>query len=240
MILSYSKNFLYIKTQKTGGTSLEVCLSKYCSTNDIITPIQKMNKTNESENLRKKISNLSCQNYIVWRKPFKFLNFYKIKKYYRYSIIDRITKNYFYNHMPLCDVKKLIKPTTFKNLFKFAFVRNPFDQFLSLYFWANGHNEKKISFEEFTNKNVKKFFNIQKKNLFFNNKVNFDKVFKYEEIDISIKYLKKIFHFDDLISDMNNIKLLKIKKNYSKKDYFNKKIENMIYKESKIIFEKFY
>lgn len=39
---------------------------------------------------------------------------------------------------------------------------------------------------------------------------------------------------------MNNIKLLKIKKNHSKKDYFNKKIENMIYKESKIIFEKFY
>ena len=71
-------------------------------------------------------------------------NFYKIKKYNRYSIIDRITKNYFYNHMPLCDVKNLIKPTTFKNLFKFTFVRHPFDQFLSLYLWANEHNEKKF------------------------------------------------------------------------------------------------
>ena len=39
---------------------------------------------------------------------------------------------------------------------------------------------------------------------------------------------------------MNNIKLLKIKKNYSKKFFFNKKIKNMIFKESKIIFEKFY
>ena len=163
MILSYSNNFLYIKTHKTGGTSFEVCLSKYCTGNDIITPIQKMNTTNDAENLRKKISNLSCQNYIVWRKAFKFLNFYKIKKYSRYSIIDRISKNHFYNHMPICDVQKLIKPTTFKNLFKFTFVRNPFDQFLSLYLWANENNEKKTSFEEFTTKNVKNFFNIQKK-----------------------------------------------------------------------------
>jgi len=106
MILSYSNNFLFIKTPKTGGTSLEVCLSKYCNTNDILTPIHKNYPINENENLRRKISNLSAQNYIAWKKSFKILNFYNIKKYSYNSIFDRITKNYFYNHMSLCDVKK--------------------------------------------------------------------------------------------------------------------------------------
>jgi len=240
MILSYSNNFLFIKTPKTGGTSLEVCLSKYCNTNDILTPIHKNYPINENENLRRKISNLSAQNYIAWKKSFKILNFYNIKKYSYNSIFDRITKNYFYNHMSLCDVKKKIKPSTFKTLFKFTFVRHPFDQFLSYYFWSTQLSIKKISFENFTIQNVKKFFDVQKKILFFNKKIYFNKVFKYEENDNSLNFLTKKFHFDNLNNDMKNIHLLKIKKNYEKKNYFNKNIENMIYKESKIILENFY
>ncbi len=39
MILSYSKKFLFIKTMKTAGTSIEVFLSPRCGPGDVVTPI---------------------------------------------------------------------------------------------------------------------------------------------------------------------------------------------------------
>ena len=39
MIISHKRKFIYIKTQKTAGTSTEIVLEKYCGHNDIITHI---------------------------------------------------------------------------------------------------------------------------------------------------------------------------------------------------------
>ena len=37
MIISYHHKFIFIKTRKTAGTSIDVALAKYCSENDIVT-----------------------------------------------------------------------------------------------------------------------------------------------------------------------------------------------------------
>ena len=39
MIISHKFKFIFIKTLKTAGTSIEISLSKYCSEYDILTPI---------------------------------------------------------------------------------------------------------------------------------------------------------------------------------------------------------
>lgn len=38
MIASYSKNFIFLKTRKTAGTSVEAVLSSWCSGKDVVTP----------------------------------------------------------------------------------------------------------------------------------------------------------------------------------------------------------
>lgn len=39
MIISHSRQFVFIKSAKTAGTSLEAALSNYCSGNDVVTPL---------------------------------------------------------------------------------------------------------------------------------------------------------------------------------------------------------
>src|SRR4030095_6484076 len=39
MILSHKHRFIFIKTAKTAGTSIEVFLSKHCGPDDVVTPV---------------------------------------------------------------------------------------------------------------------------------------------------------------------------------------------------------
>ena len=57
MIISHKHRFIFIKTRKTAGTSIEIFLSQFCDKDDILTPI------GEGEVLRKE-QNIVPQNYL--------------------------------------------------------------------------------------------------------------------------------------------------------------------------------
>ena len=58
MIVCHSRQFIFLKTRKTAGTSLEVALSKLCGDHDTLPPL-----TSEDAQLRMLISGRSAQNY---------------------------------------------------------------------------------------------------------------------------------------------------------------------------------
>ena len=39
MIISHSHRYIFIKSEKTAGTSVEAALSKHCTDSDIVTPL---------------------------------------------------------------------------------------------------------------------------------------------------------------------------------------------------------
>jgi len=58
MIINHKYKFIFIKSFKTAGTSLEIAISKFCDNKDIITPI-----IEEDEKIRKTLNYRGPQNY---------------------------------------------------------------------------------------------------------------------------------------------------------------------------------
>ena len=122
MIINHRYGFIFLKTVKTAGTSVEIALSKFCTADDVITPI-----TDEDEQLRRELGYQGPANYLV---PFR-----------KYSLLDwgRFLKTRrrleFFNHAPAKFVRQHVDARVWKTYFKFTVERNPFDKVVSKYYW---------------------------------------------------------------------------------------------------------
>jgi hypothetical protein len=108
MIISHKYKYIFLKTSKTAGTSIEIALSKYCGEKDIITPIMK-----EDEVIRQNLGYKGPQNYLEQ---------------------DRITARY-YNHISAAEIIPRIGEEVWNSYYKFCFERNPFERVISQYFF---------------------------------------------------------------------------------------------------------
>ena len=135
MILSHEHKFIFLKTRKTAGTSLEIALSKYCQERDIITSVG-----DKDNAIRASLGYLGPQNYIRYRYYFSW------KKLFRWH--DR-KSDLFYHHMKAKKVKKIVGKEVWDSYFKFAIVRNPFEFVVSRYFWSNAKGNTEKSRENF-------------------------------------------------------------------------------------------
>ncbi len=123
MIINHKHKFIFLKTRKTAGTSIEIALSQFCSDpDDIITPISP-----EDEIMRQQLGYRGPQNYNI---PLR---------YYRLSDWIGLFKNRhrmcFFNHAPAWYVRRYLGKAIWDGYFKFCFERNPFDKAISRYFW---------------------------------------------------------------------------------------------------------
>lgn len=125
MIISHKHRFIFIKTCKTAGTSLEIALSKYCGEDDIITPISEVD-----EQVRQSLGYRGPQHYL---KPVA-----------EYSLADywnRLRKgkpiSKFFNHIWAKDIRRQVPADVWDSYFKFSIVRSPYDRAVSRFFWRN-------------------------------------------------------------------------------------------------------
>jgi hypothetical protein len=141
MIISHEPKIIFLKTKKTGGTSFEIALSKFCGEDDIITPISPVD-----EKTRQQLGFRTAQNYVN-PKWYHYLNGEKIS----YAQ----TKGSFFNHIPASAVCKMVPSGIWNDYLIVSMVRSPFDEMISLYFWA-GAEKSGLSFEKFVEKNAQR------------------------------------------------------------------------------------
>jgi hypothetical protein len=122
MIVSHEHKFIFLKTKKTAGTSIELALSALCGDADIITPL-----TETDEALR--ANSRGAQNWRRhgwWGSPRPFLK----RRFLKFTAEDYG----FYNHMPAEQARALLNDeAVWRSYFKFAFDRNPWDRQVSWY-----------------------------------------------------------------------------------------------------------
>jgi hypothetical protein len=123
MIVNHRYRFIFLKTRKTGGTSVEIALSKWCGPGDVVTAV-----TAEDEAIRTQLGYVGPQNTEVALRRYSFGDFRRLIKEGR--------RKAFFNHAPLRFVRGSLSPRVWNSYFKFSIERNPFDKAISRYYWS--------------------------------------------------------------------------------------------------------
>lgn len=177
MIYCKSKNFIFIKTQKTGGSSAEIVLSGLCNTLDSFTPITNYHTDDDGKHTRKLFTQLV---------PKTEINGFPI-----------------YNHMTALEVKA-IDPLFFEKAFKFCFERHPFEKVISAAnHKINEFNLKPYEYKDVIDHILDDPIISDKKTYTENNKIILNQILDYSYLNIFItnfykKYTNKQIKLPEL------------------------------------------
>lgn len=138
MLISHKHKFIFVKTRKTAGTSIELGLSRFCDgPDDVVTPLV------EPKEMQDAAGHPGHKNCIV---PWNSMTARDLAK------LPLRGRPEFYGHSTAEFIKQHIPDHIWDSYFVFAFERNPYTRALSQFFWntrEGGSFEGKSMVEHF-------------------------------------------------------------------------------------------
>lgn len=164
MIFLNEEKLIFLKARKVAGTSFEMALSRYAKPKDIITPISP-----DDERARKELGFVSSQNFI-----------------------DQNGKQVFNNHISASDAAKKLGRPIWDRAKKCAIVRNPFDVYISLFYYQNGSAADVSKLTEWYFDGKGRFYlGVNHKQYFIKDKMIVDRFIRYEYFEEDILKLER-------------------------------------------------
>lgn len=181
MIINHTHRFIFLKTKKTAGTSIEIALSQYCGPGDILTPFGW-----RDEPTRTKLGYQGPANYLIPR-----------ERYTRRDLFDHYIRRRevgFYNHIPAQEIVARIEPEIWNSYFKFCVERNPWDRAISAYYWQNRSKRRMPTLRRFLKKMKRRELISNFDTYAIDGKIVVDRVLRYEnlaaELDEATQHLR--------------------------------------------------
>jgi len=178
MIISHRHKFIFIKTRKTAGTSIELGLSRFCGDDDVLTPMR-----SESAELKEDAGHPGARNYKVKLSDMTMRDMAKIP-----------LRGWpaFKGHSDAAYIRSRISDDVWKNYFVFTFERNPYARALSQFYWntrKGGTFEGQSIVEHFDN--AESFRRSNWGCYAIDGKVVVDRVYHYETLSDDLADLEK-------------------------------------------------
>ncbi len=162
MIISHKHKFIFLHSRKCAGSTIQLALNKYLGPNDI--QIGSWSETiKEGGKMNKRAIVDTFFSPSIWLSSFKEITSSLLHRrglnypeFVNASIKRRYHKLLGSNPAcPTADIMMSFDNFAWKNYFKFAFVRNPYDYEISDYLWRTKNMSKKIEFKEFLKRKLK-------------------------------------------------------------------------------------
>jgi len=187
MIVSHSHRFIFIKTRKVAGTSVELSLSKFCGEDDIITTLGRDERLREGMGARN----------------FRFSGDRRGNRLVRgwWNLMGRPAIGYrgFYPHIPAYEIKRLLGDEIWNSYFKFTIERNPWDRQVSLYHWHYHDRDTKPSFDRFIRSPFHRKISRNFETYAIGGKIAADYVCRYETLEDDLAFALKQVGIDQAV-----------------------------------------
>jgi hypothetical protein len=141
MVVSHEHRFVFLKTRKTAGTSVEVLLSGIAGEDAIVTPVEPPEPGHEPRNYR---GAWNC-NFL----PAMLADPGLPGSFLRHPRGRLGIYRHYWNHAPAWLARAKLGEEVWNGYFKFCFERNPWDKLVSLYWWSLRGQAQRPSLEEF-------------------------------------------------------------------------------------------
>lgn len=183
MIVSHNYRFIFLKTNKTAGTSVEIALSRFCDhPDDIVTHLSEA-----EEKQREEAGGYPSKLYLASWYQYNPLDWYR-------KLVSGESKEYFYNHIPARKLRRRLPPQVWNGYYKFCIERNPWDRVISQYFWRYRDlaGEKRPSIDEFLESSHVRSLKRKGYHLYtINNELQVDKVCRYENLPEDLEQVRQ-------------------------------------------------
>jgi hypothetical protein len=198
-IVSHKHRFIFLKTRKTAGTSIERWLMPHLGSGDMIaTP---------KENWPVPVSFLSTPNPTT-RFPTIEL---KMKKWLLRNV-GRPTSFSLREHMNASSVRAFVGEDIWQSYFKFCIERQPWDRMISFWRWRQHRRGSLLSMDDFlaliesdpNNKIVRNYSNLEKYTI--GGRIVVDQIVRYENLNEELARICHHLRIPACINDLTHVK----------------------------------